>query len=186
MEFWFIFAGTFTKKRTNMRMMKLTAMMLALLSALAFSSCKKDEPTTLEKTQWERMLTGAEINKIIALMDGEIDADSQLPESAKLKLELDFFSQTDANLNVDIMITPGITIKMKMKMPYMYNASTKSVLLRLSKSQVLSVEPMFPAFEDIDLSEAEDVTGVVDWKNKTMKLTMQGENHPVHIELTQK
>ena len=160
MEFWLIFAGTFTKKRTNMRMMKLTAMMLALLSALAFSSCKKDEPTTLEKTQWERMLTGAEINKIIALMDGEIDADSQLPESAKLKLELDFFSQTDANLNVDIMITPGITIKMKMK--------------------------MFPAFEDIDLSEAEDVTGVVDWKNKTMKLTMQGENHPVHIELTQK
>ena len=119
-------------------------------------------------------------------MDGEIDADSQLPESAKLKLELDFFSQTDANLNVDIMITPGITIKMKMKMPYMYNASTKSVLLRLSKSQVLSVEPMCPAFEDIDLSEAEDVTGVVDWKNKTMKLTMQGENHPVHIELTQK
>ncbi|WP_230587302.1 hypothetical protein [Porphyromonas gulae] len=169
-----------------MKMMKLTVMLLALLSALAFSSCKKDDPTTLEKTQWERMMSGAEINLLNALMDGEIDSDAQLPESAKLRLELDFFSQTETNLNVDVTITPSITVKMKMKMPYMYNSSSKTILLRLSKSQIISIEPMLPAFEDIDLSEAEDVTGVVDWKNKTMKLALQGDNHPIPLELTQK
>ncbi len=152
-------------------MMKLTAMFVALLAILTLTACGNDDkPSTVTNTKWEKEMNTEELKLFALLMSqGEDTEDFVIPDGTTATFSFDFFSGTDVYFDLN-MVTPFLPVKMRMQMPYTYNASTESVLFKLSENTIVSVEPQLPAFSDIDLSEADDAIGKVNWDQKTLTI----------------
>lgn len=159
-------------------MMKLTAMFVALLAILTLTACGDDkpspinnqEPSTVVDTKWEKEMSTEELKQFALLMSqGEDMEDFVIPDGTTATFSFDFFSGTDVYFDLNL-VTPLLPVKMRMQMPYTYNASTESVLFKLSKSTIVSVEPQLPAFSEIDFSEADDAVGKVNWDQKTLTI----------------
>lgn len=152
-------------------MMKLTAMFVALLAILTLTACGNDDkPSTVTNTKWEKEMNTEELKQFALLMSqGEDMEDFVIPDGTTATFSFDFFSGTDVYFDLNL-VTPLLPVKMRMQMPYTYNASTETVLFKLSKSTIVSVEPQLPAFSDIDLSEADDAIGKVNWDQKTLTI----------------
>ncbi len=135
-------------------MMKLTAMFVALLAILTLTACGNDDkPSTVTNTKWEKEMNTEELKLFALLMSqGEDMEDFVIPDGTTATFSFDFFSGTDVYFDLNL-VTPLLPVKMRMQMPYTYNASTESVLFKLSKSTIVSVEPQLPAFSDIDFTE---------------------------------
>lgn len=154
-----------------MKMMKLTAMFVALLAILTLTACGNDDkPSTVTNTKWEKEMNTEELKQFALLMSqGEDMEDFVIPDGTTATFSFDFFSGTDVYFDLNL-VTPLLPVKMRMQMPYTYNASTETVLFKLSKSTIVSVEPQLPAFSEIDFSEADDAVGKVNWDQKTLTI----------------
>lgn len=152
-------------------MMKLTAMFVALLAILTLTACGNDDkPSTVTNTKWEKEMNTEELKQFALLMSqGEDMEDFVIPDGTTATFSFDFFSGTNVYFDLNL-VTPLLPVKMRMQMPYTYNASTESVLFKLSENTIVSVEPQLPAFSDIDLSEADDAIGKVNWDQKTLTI----------------
>ncbi len=159
-------------------MMKLTAMFVALLAILTLTACGDDkpspinnqEPSTVVDTKWEKEMSTEELKGFLLLMNGGVDSDDlYVPDGTTATFVFDFFSGTDVYFDLNL-VTPLLPVKMRMQIPYTYNASTETVLFKLSENTIVSVEPQLPAFSDIDLSEADDAIGKVNWDQKTLTI----------------
>ncbi len=146
-------------------------MFVALLAILTLTACGNDDkPSTVTNTKWEKEMNTEELKQFALLMSqGEDTEDFVIADGTTATFSFDFFSGTNVYFDLNL-VTPLLPVKMRMQMPYTYNASTESVLFKLSKSTIVSVEPQLPAFSEIEFSEADDAVGKVNWDQKTLTI----------------